>query len=195
MSLSSLMNLFAQAAPAATPVPWYEESWFNAVVALLVLVLPFVFGHWYAKKIRMSDYGWRIGIIAFSLLAGIVVCVRGWPPKLGIDLSGGVILVYEVDQSKTTSVDLEGVAEELRKDLATDPAIAATVSVNNGKIEVQLPTADVAQAAKAETRLASSRLSDVAIALDSQRRRRQANADLQREADRFDRHGQNGFGD
>ncbi len=102
-----------------------------------------------------------------ALTAGIVVCVRGWPPKLGIDLSGGVILVYEVDQSKTSAVDLESVAQDLRKELTNDPPINATVSVNNGKIQIVLPGTDATETAKAEARISNARLSDISLLLDS----------------------------
>ncbi len=30
-----------------------------------------------------------------------MVVFRGWPPKLGVDLGGGSILVYQVDETKT----------------------------------------------------------------------------------------------
>src|SRR5262245_7596451 len=114
--MSSLFSLLAQAAsqvpaapvapaaPMVQAVPWYQESWFGFVVALVVIILPFLVGSWLAKRMRMSEYAWRIGLLLFSLTAGIVICLVGWPPRLGIDLSGGVILVYEVDQSKTSSV-------------------------------------------------------------------------------------------
>ena len=37
----------------------------------------------------------------------LVITVLGWPPKRGIDLRGGVILVYEVDQEKKTDEDVD----------------------------------------------------------------------------------------
>ena len=45
----------------------------------------------------MKRFGWKIGLIVAATLLGLA-CM--WPPskklKLGIDLSGGTILVYEV---------------------------------------------------------------------------------------------------
>ena len=58
-------------------------------------------GHWLAKALRAADYGWKFGIILFAILASVVVVFRGWPPKLGVDLGGGSILVYKVDETKT----------------------------------------------------------------------------------------------
>jgi SecD/SecF fusion protein len=48
----------------------------------------------------MPEHGWKIGTCLFTLLASVAVLLMGPPLKLGIDLSGGVILVYEVDQSQ-----------------------------------------------------------------------------------------------
>jgi SecD/SecF fusion protein len=82
-------------------MPWY--------VLLLIIValftVPFIFGSYLARAVRMPDYGWKIGLILFTLTTGLVILTTGWPPKLGIDLSGGTILVYEVDQSKKQDPD------------------------------------------------------------------------------------------
>ncbi len=48
----------------------------------------------------MPDYGWKIGLILWTLFSSVVILAMYWPPKLGIDLSGGMILVYEVDQTQ-----------------------------------------------------------------------------------------------
>ncbi len=177
-SLFSFTPLLAQAAanvpavpvaPLGPAVPWYQEAWFGIVIALAVIILPFLVGQWWAKRIRMSEYGWRIGLILFSLAAGIVICVTGWPPRLGIDLSGGVILVYEVDQSKTTTVNLPGVADQVRKELE-DNNLNATVSTNDdaGQLEVTLPGADPAETAKVEQRINKIPLSDTELLVEAQ---------------------------
>ena len=48
----------------------------------------------------MKDFTWRFALIGGFTLAGLL-CL--WPPqeklKLGIDLSGGTILVYEVNEN------------------------------------------------------------------------------------------------
>ncbi len=47
----------------------------------------------------MKNLGWKFALIGVTTLAGLLAL---WPPreklKLGIDLSGGTILVYEVDK-------------------------------------------------------------------------------------------------
>jgi len=71
------------------------------VVGVLLLIIgPFIVGGYLARRLRMPDHGWKIGVILLTLVNGILIVTLMWPPKLGIDLSGGLILVYEVDQSK-----------------------------------------------------------------------------------------------
>ena len=82
-------------APPATP--WYVAL--GIVLGVLaVIVLPFLGGTWLANRLRMPDHGWKIGLVLSSLVCGIAVMIVGWPPSLGIDLSGGVILVYELEE-------------------------------------------------------------------------------------------------
>jgi SecD/SecF fusion protein len=169
MSLFSLPYLLAQAdAPVqkVAEAPWHEHGSINVLLAIAVLVVPFVVGYWLAKRLRMADYGFRIGLVLFALTAGLVICARGWPPKLGIDLSGGVILVYETDQSKTSTVDLDSIAEQLRTALDKPPVLAATVTVENGKINVQLPNENAGDIAKVESRLESLSLGDASLVVD-----------------------------
>jgi len=69
------------------------------LVVLAVFAVPCVLGYYLSRLWRMPDYFGRIWLVLFTTLAGIVICVFGWPPKLGIDLSGGVILVYEIPEA------------------------------------------------------------------------------------------------
>ncbi len=98
--------LFSAIAPvpadAASTVPWYlSTAFFNTLIFIALLVGSGVIGHWLAKALRVADYGTKFAIILFAIFASLVVVVRGWPPKLGVDLGGGSILVYEVDKTKT----------------------------------------------------------------------------------------------
>ena len=135
-------------------------GWFVVVLILFgVFVVPFVVGGYLAKKMRLQDYGWRIGLILCSVLAAacvISVAMRPEKPiqyavqqddtlksiatkydvpiqtivdenniastqelavgkelripkpkrlriKQGIDLSGGVILIYEIDDEQSVA--------------------------------------------------------------------------------------------
>lgn len=98
--MPSYMNLlFAQAEASDQGLPWYV----HLLLAVGVVAISFFLGGYLGKKLRMYDHGWKIGLCLFSALASVLILVTGPAFKLGVDLSGGAILVYEVDQSKKTS--------------------------------------------------------------------------------------------
>ena len=90
------------------------------IIVACVCALPFLLGNWIARSLRVPDYRNKIGIILFSVFLALLVIAPKyrlivqpegegytyevvqatdaiqWPPKLGIDLKGGVILIYEL---------------------------------------------------------------------------------------------------
>ncbi|MFM8736049.1 MAG: protein translocase subunit SecD [Pirellulales bacterium] len=122
MNIQTLaIALLAQAAsaPAAAGAaePWWRESWATWGITLLTLGVPTFVAWILAKRLRAADMWGRIAAVLVAAAIGGVVCWLGWPPRLGIDLKGGLILVYEVDTSKQAAgrVDdtlrrLEGIA-------------------------------------------------------------------------------------
>jgi SecD/SecF fusion protein len=76
------------------------SSYVNAFIVLVLMVVPFFLGGYFAKSLRMPDYGWKIGVILWTLICSLVILTMYWPPKLGIDLSGGMILIYEIDKNQ-----------------------------------------------------------------------------------------------
>lgn len=88
------------------------------LVVLAVFIVPFMLGSWLARRFRLPDHGWKIGLVLFIMVSGVLINYAGWPPKLGVDLSGGVILVYEVDQEKkdpTKPVDMPRLIEAVSR--------------------------------------------------------------------------------
>ncbi len=81
----------------------------------LCLLVPYLVGMSAAKAVRMRDYGWKLGLMLISLLlaAEIVGRTFDWETyrfdiKLGVDLKGGVILIYEVaDDAPATRAEGE----------------------------------------------------------------------------------------
>ena len=72
----------------------------------LVGVIPILLALYFAKRFRMPDYAFSYWIILVAVFFGITVVATSYQKiKLGIDLRGGSILVYEV--SKTTEEQLE----------------------------------------------------------------------------------------
>ena len=92
----------------------------------------------------MKRFTWKIALIVGSTLAGLYFM---WPPeqklKLGIDLSGGTILVYEVVSDNTNrSVNMEELIAALKK--RADPEGVKEIPIRNvggNRIEIILPQA------------------------------------------------------
>ena len=76
-------------------------------IAIAVLVVPFLLGGFFAKSLKMPNYGTRFGFVLLAVIASIVVLINK-RPGLGVDLRGGTILVYEIDPEKNTA-DGDGV--------------------------------------------------------------------------------------
>ena len=88
----------------STDSQMFKSLYILAVIAICI-VAPFVVGRIVANRIRMQDYAWKIGLILMTLLLACEIMGRTWDPekrefamKLGIDLKGGVILIYEVEE-------------------------------------------------------------------------------------------------
>jgi SecD/SecF fusion protein len=69
------------------------------IVGLAVLAL--IASTIVTKTLRMPEQGWRAALIVFLVGLSILIIGANWPPKYGIDLKGGSILVYEVDEEQT----------------------------------------------------------------------------------------------
>jgi SecD/SecF fusion protein len=100
MSFADLPLFFAQTtaeAAARTGSTPFE----GALLTLGILVAPFVLGYLLANALKLPDYGWKLGLILFTIIASAAQIGLRWPPALGVDLKGGVILVYEIDEEQT----------------------------------------------------------------------------------------------
>ncbi len=91
----------AQAADAV-PVtgPWWEESWAVWGLTLAVVAVPTFLAWLITRQLRVTKLWGRLATVLVALTAGLVLTNLGWPPRMGIDLKGGVILVYEIDAEK-----------------------------------------------------------------------------------------------
>ena len=77
------------------------------VIVLALIAASFAVGILFANAVRMKDYGWKIGLILSTLLVSTFVVLFG-NFRLGVDLRGGTILVYEVDQKATAEMSRQG---------------------------------------------------------------------------------------
>ncbi len=115
------------------------------LLILGVFVLPLVLGNYLSKTLRLPDQGLRFYFVLFAVSAGLAVTLVGWPPKLGIDLRGGVILVYEVKPPEKGEVREANTMDKLigtiKKRL--DPSSISEIVVRpfgSDKVEVIVPS-------------------------------------------------------
>jgi SecD/SecF fusion protein len=106
---SAMLDYFSLAQTSAGAVSsGISGSQYLAVfVVLLILVVPFVVGGLLAKSLKMPNASTRLGWLLLALVASAAVLFTAWP-KLGVDLRGGTILVYEIDAEKLRDIDEEG---------------------------------------------------------------------------------------
>lgn len=131
--------------------------WVTLLILSAVVALSLALGHWLARRWRMDDYGMSISLVIGSMALAAAICVLLWPPKLGIDLSGGVILIYEIDEEATQR---QQVAQDgaVRKITAADIVPSILMRLNpsgledvvvrpygDDQVEVIIPHVDQAQ--------------------------------------------------
>jgi SecD/SecF fusion protein len=123
------LALWAQATTAAgsVTVPPSEQSTMVrqlAVVAILiaVIVLPYVFGRFLANWLRMPGYATRIGTILLAVAASLTILSTG-TLKRGVDLQGGTILIYELDQQAVAN--LSGDAQASGRSVSSSELVSA----------------------------------------------------------------------
>jgi len=135
-----------------TPVgiPWYVHF----LVALGTLVGSFYLGGYLGRKLRMPDHGWKIGLCLFSLLASVAILLLGPNMKFGIDLSGGALLVYEVDQAQkdpNNPVDMDKLIAAISR--RVNPGGQKEVTIRKygvEQIEIIVPERDAAEVQRIE---------------------------------------------
>ncbi|MEC9002234.1 MAG: protein translocase subunit SecD [Planctomycetota bacterium] len=76
----------------------------TVAVLLLAFCLPYLLAKVLGERLRAPEYVWRATFILFTVfLAAFIVWDKpdefgvGWPPKYGVDLQGGVNLIYEFE--------------------------------------------------------------------------------------------------
>ena len=116
---------------------------------IATIAIPYMLGGYIAKGMRMNDYGWKIGIVLSAFcLSVLIIGVLRIPPKLGVDLKGGVILVYEIDEEATMANrelgDTGAIAEaQLRARLLPEGEVpmtpAPTVKIMDNMVHVSSP--------------------------------------------------------
>ena len=110
------IGLLAQTGAGAVASGISKEQYIAMAVVAALLILPFIIGNFLAKSMKMPDYGTRLGFILFAVATSAVMLFNSLP-GLGVDLSGGTILVYEMDPEKTGAREDENGSSITSEDL------------------------------------------------------------------------------
>lgn len=143
--VQTLQVLLAQTTPSAGETPLYKHWWFVLLALLAVIIVSYAFGKFLSKRFRMVDYGWKVGLILSTVGCGLVFVVTGWPPKYGVDLKGGVTLIYEVKQpeDENQGIQINALVEALKRRI--NPAGTKEIVIRpygSNQVEVIVPEVD-----------------------------------------------------
>jgi SecD/SecF fusion protein len=139
---AGLIGQVAPEAPAAA-LPWWREGWALWGIALLTIGLPTLLAWLLAKRLRAADMWGRIATVLVATAAGAVIVALGWPPRLGIDLKGGVILVYQVDTARQSTAAADDAVVAIEQVLVTPEGRLGSVAKGPGDtLVVRLETDD-----------------------------------------------------
>jgi SecD/SecF fusion protein len=160
------MAILGQA--AAEPQAWYTEGWVLSLLAALCIAGPSVVAYLISGGLRAKDMWGRMAVVLTALTCGIVIVASGWPPRLGIDLKGGVILVYEVDSVKRVSEQADDAARRMEDVINREEGLTGVASrTAEGSVAVRLETADASAVERFIAAVDAVDFGDVRLRLES----------------------------
>ena len=96
----SVVALLAQAsggtAEAVVSEAWYRQPFAAFLIIVATVVVAFLIAHFVMKQLRLAEQAWRLGVVLSCLLVATEVIALKWPPRLGVDLKGGVVFIAEL---------------------------------------------------------------------------------------------------
>ncbi|QGJ72179.1 Multifunctional fusion protein [Planctomycetales bacterium 10988] len=123
------------------------QAFYVTLITLAILIVPAVLAYFLAQTLRVREYGWRFfWIFLFISVSGAIIAFG--QPRFGIDLAGGLNLVYEVDQEKVDpsegSIDYDRLIAAVRNRI--DPAGVKELKIRRfGTNQVQIIMPGVSQ--------------------------------------------------
>ncbi len=160
------------------PIPWWESGYATLLALFLVFAGSIYFASALSKAWRMPEHNMRLFILFLCFFGAVVATALGWHRlTLGIDLRGGVILVYDVstkvvepsEQEKqagqTPAAGQPGTAEysmdQLTKALGMriNPGGVREISITKlgkNQVKIIIPAAEDAEVARIERVISES---------------------------------------
>ncbi len=135
----------ADGAAAANEAASSQIPGLGWLIALAILVIPTLLAWLVTKNLRVPDMWSRLATVLVALAAGGTICWLGWPPRLGIDLKGGLILVYEVAAGRQAQSRVDDCIVGIERILANQDGGEATLERDGPRrVTVRLAAADAA---------------------------------------------------
>lgn len=156
LEFSSNASLLAQnaAQAAEATIPFYKTG----IFVFLLLIAAVVFGFFAAKFIstalKVAEYQGRMSIVLIAVLIASLMIWAKWPPKLGVDLRGGINMIGSLNLDAFLDEDGAGKRPEAADII---PALVRRVNPSGtkeimirplgaDKIEVTIPTVEPTEA-------------------------------------------------
>lgn len=147
----------AVATPTSNWTAWMQDPWIYGGLLIVAIVVATVVGNMIAKASRMDDSGWRFAVVIGSILVALLVLSSKWPPRFGVDLKGGTVIIGQVDTSKIdannpnggdgANFSIDDLIRQLKNRIDPTGLLEIVIrSQGTDKIEVVIPDVDAVEA-------------------------------------------------
>ena len=156
LEFSSNASLLAQntAQAAENNVPFIETGFFVFLLLIAAVVLGFFAAKYISSGLKVAEYQGRMSIVLIAVLVASLMIWAKWPPKLGVDLRGGINMIGSLNLDAFLDEDGAGKRPEAADII---PALVRRVNPSGtkeimirplgaDKIEVTIPTVEDAEA-------------------------------------------------
>ncbi len=166
------------AVPATVAAPVEPQSLMDSPLFAWIIFAIILFGSFYAgvvlsKLWRLPDHQFRIFVLLLAFLGSAAACILGWHRlTLGIDLRGGVVLVYDVFPSKKSTqqdhaeaqsavpagtIDMDQLTRAITKRINPGGVREIAISkLGNRQLQVIIPEAEASEVARIRKIIAES---------------------------------------
>ena len=131
----------------------FGTTFFQSGAFLFMLLIAAVAGgiflaRFVTSSLRVSEYSGRAAVVAVSILVALLMIFSKWPPKFGVDLSGGINMIGSLNlNDKESDATAESIIAVLMN--RVNPSGTEEIMIRplgKDKIEVTMPTVDLEQA-------------------------------------------------
>ena len=131
----------------------FGANFFQSGAFLFLLLIAAVAGGIFLARsvtssLRLSEYSGRAAVVAVSILVALLMIGSKWPPKFGVDLSGGINMIGSLNlkdnESEVTAESIIAVLMNRVNPSGTEEIMIRPLGKD--KIEVTMPTVDLEQA-------------------------------------------------